>query len=283
MNGQLDRVSRPHAGSNDSASQTERHALRILVVDDDPDFVEAISANLGEMGFQVKSHTDSRSALACLLGGETFDVLLIDWYMPAINGVGLLREIRNAGIETPVIVLSGASGEFEEDVALDFGATDFVDKSRRLSILVKRIRLIADSAGTYDKENAAAEEIVVGELSLRRRSCRALWRGAEVALTLTEFRVVELLAARAGLDQTYREIYDVVHGAGFWAGDGDSGYRVNVRSLIKRIRQKFMSIDPDFQAIENYPGYGYRWRGTEAVAPETAESSFEGAPARFSA
>ncbi|HEX5500430.1 MAG TPA: response regulator transcription factor, partial [Thermomicrobiales bacterium] len=196
-------------------------------------------------------------------------VLLIDWYMPAINGVGLLREIRNAGIETPVIVLSGAGGEFEEDVALDFGATDFVDKSRRLSILVKRIRLIADAGGDGDKESAP-EILTVGELSLRRRSCRALWRGAEVALTLTEFRVVELLAGHAGADQTYRQIYDVVHGAGFWAGDGDAGYRVNVRSLIKRIRQKFSCIDPAFQAIENYPGYGYRWRRGDALAVDGA-------------
>ena len=283
MNGQLDRESRPNLGSDDGVSPTEKPALRILVVDDDPDFVEAISANLSEIGFQVKSHTDSRSALACLLGGETFDVLLIDWYMPAINGVGLLREIRNAGIETPVIVLSGAGGEFEEDVALDFGAMDFVDKSRRLSILVKRIRLIADDGNDGERDTAVPEAITVGELSLRRRSCRALWRGAEVALTLTEFRVVELLAGHAGADQTYREIYDVVHGAGFWAGDGDAGYRVNVRSLIKRIRQKFSGIDPDFRAIENYPGYGYRWRKPGAVAADAAEEPFDVAAARFSA
>jgi two-component system response regulator ChvI len=269
MNGQRDHASRSTSATDDPMLPAGMAALRILVVDDDPDFVEAISANLADLGFQVKSHTDSRSALACLLGGEAFDVLLIDWYMPAINGVGLLREIRNAGIETPVIVLSGAGGEFEEDVALDFGATDFVDKSRRLSILVKRIRLIADAGGDGDKESAP-EILTVGELSLRRRSCRALWRGAEVALTLTEFRVVELLAGHAGADQTYREIYDVVHGAGFWAGDGDAGYRVNVRSLIKRIRQKFSCIDPTFQAIENYPGYGYRWRGGDALAVDGA-------------
>ena len=108
-------------------------------------------------------------------------------------------------------------------------------------------------------------------------------RLAEVALKLTGSRVVELRAGHAGVDQTYREIYDVVHGAGFWAGDGDAGYRVNVRSLIKRIRQKFTCIDPDFQAIENYPGYGYRWRGADTAATDAADNSFDDTAARFSA
>ena len=265
MNGRLEHALPSNPVSDDAASSSGKSAMRILVVDDDPVFIEALSANLIDFGFDVRSHTDGKSALARLLGGECFDVLLIDWYMPSINGVELLKEIRGAGIETPVIVLTGSGGEIEEDIALGLGATDFVDKSRRLSILVKRIRLIAeDTSG--DKSEAASDEMIVGGLSLRRRSCRALWRTNEVALTLTEFRVVELLAAHAGIDLTYREIYDVVHGAGFWAGDGDAGYRVNVRSLIKRIRQKFARIDSDFCAIENYPGHGYRWRAPDAIA-----------------
>jgi two-component system response regulator ChvI len=92
-----------------------------------------------------------------------------------------------------------------------------------------------------------------------------------------------MLATRAGTDLTYRQIYDVVHGEGFCAGDGEAGYRVNVRSLIKRIRQKFHSIDPSFDEIENYPGFGYRWHartGVDAVSSAMTERKTEslGAP-----
>jgi len=60
-------------------------------------------------------------------------------------------------------------------------------------------------------------------------------------------------------DFSYREIYDLVRGEGFVAGWGEEGYRVNVRSFIKRIRQKFRSIDDNFDCIKNYSGYGYYW------------------------
>ena len=72
--------------------------------------------------------------------------------------------------------------------------------------------------------------------------------------------MVKLLAERPGKDVTYRDLYDVVHGSGFRAGQGSEGYRANVRAAIKRIRQKFKESDADFDRIENYPGFGYRWR-----------------------
>jgi two-component system response regulator ChvI len=98
-----------------------------------------------------------------------------------------------------------------------------------------------------------------GDLELRCDSHRAFWKDVMVDLSLTEFRIIELLAARAGEDIGYREIYDLVHGKDFIAGLGDEGYRANVRTLIKRIRKSFREVDPDFAHIENYAGFGYRW------------------------
>lgn len=99
----------------------------------------------------------------------------------------------------------------------------------------------------------------LGALVLDLDSARARWHGAEVPLTLTEFHVVRLLASRAGRDVSYREIYDAVKGPGFQAGTGSDGYRTNVRALVKRVRQKFRSLDPDFAALQTYSGFGYRW------------------------
>jgi two-component system response regulator ChvI len=98
-----------------------------------------------------------------------------------------------------------------------------------------------------------------GHVRLHREVSRAYWKDAQIDLTLTEFQMVDHLVTRAGRDVRYRELYDIVHGEGFAAGQGEIGYRANVRAFIKRIRQKFRDVDPEFTQIENYPGFGYRW------------------------
>ena len=97
-----------------------------------------------------------------------------------------------------------------------------------------------------------------GPLQLYPDRHRANWKGREVTLTLREYAIVEKLAQQPGQDMQYRNLYDLVRGSGFSAGIGDDGYQVNVRAFIKRIRRKFREIDPKFNAIENYPRFGYR-------------------------
>ena len=99
----------------------------------------------------------------------------------------------------------------------------------------------------------------IGELTLSHASKRASWRGCDVPLSRNEFEVVTLLAEQAGHDIGYRQIYDTIRGDGFVAGQGEDGYRANVRAMVKRIRHKFVQLDPDFAALQNYPGFGYRW------------------------
>ena len=101
--------------------------------------------------------------------------------------------------------------------------------------------------------------MALGRLELRFDINRAIWAGKTIDLTLTEFKILALLAEKAGQDVGYREIYDLVHGKNFVAGHGEEGYRANVRTFIKRIRKKFRDSDPDFDHIQNYAGFGYRW------------------------
>lgn len=100
----------------------------------------------------------------------------------------------------------------------------------------------------------------ISDLRLQPAERRAYWLDREVPLTPGEFRIVADLVHNAGRDRSYRQLYDAVRGPGFAAGSGPNGYRVNVRAFMKRIRRKFKGIDPRFDAIENYPGFGYRWR-----------------------
>jgi two-component system response regulator ChvI len=237
----------------------------VIVIDDDPLFRESLAHNLADAGFSVTVYCDGPTALAKLepqiASGRIADLVLLDWRMPTMSGIEVLRHLRKADSNMPIIFLTALSDQVYEEAALIGGAVDFVDKSRSFSILLRRINLILDGAkGSRPQEKGEASATVVGDLVLRVDNGRALWKGRELPLTVTEFEIVRMLAGRPGGDVGYREIYDVVHGAGFYAGMGPGGYRANVRAFIKRIRQKFRDVDRGFDRIENYAGFGYRWR-----------------------
>ena len=235
---------------------------RVALVDDDDLFRESLGLNLGDEGYEVVSFDRGEPALDFFAEGGQVDIVLLDWRMPKMDGIDVLRQMRARGIEVPVIFLTVLSDQIYEEAALAGGALDFVEKSRSLSILLKRMRLIVDGAkaGGEDQGGEAAVGVHrLGKLELRLDNSRAFWDGTRIDLTLTEFNIVKLMATRPEEDVSYREIYDLVHGKGFLAGYGPSGYRANVRAFIKRIRQKFRAVDAEFDCIENYPGFGYRW------------------------
>lgn len=237
---------------------------RIVVIDDDDLFRESVTQNLLDAGYAVHAFADGPSALEALNGDAAADLVLLDWKMPGMNGIEVLRRLRETSIAVPVIFLTVLTEQIYEEAALLGGAVDFIEKSRSFAILKRRIELIV--AGSKQRIQApetaenGTDTTRVGPLTLQRGSHRALWRNIEVPLTVSEFRIVALMAGRAGRDVRYRDIYDLVRGEGFTAGQGPDGYRQNVRTFIKRIRQKFRDIDSSFEAIENYPGFGYRWR-----------------------
>jgi two-component system response regulator ChvI len=232
----------------------------LLLVDDDDLFRESLGLNLIDEGYEVTSFANGRDVLAYLDQGGSADVMLLDWRMPNLTGLDVLRQIRAAGTAIPVIFLTVLSDDIYEEAALESGAVDFIDKSRRLPILLKRLQLIAEGGRpSGEPEPARASTLQLGPLTLRFDISRAVWAGRSVDLTLTEFNILTLLAEKAGQDVGYREIYDLVHGKDFIAGHGSEGYRANVRTFIKRIRKKFRDVDPGFDHIENYAGFGYRW------------------------
>ena len=102
--------------------------------------------------------------------------------------------------------------------------------------------------------------VICGELLLRTDVRRAHWNNFDLDLTLGEYNIVHLLASNAARFLSYRAIYDRLRYEGFFAGSGTDGYRANVRSAIKRIRNQFRTLDPSFDKIENYAGFGYCWK-----------------------
>lgn len=97
-------------------------------------------------------------------------------------------------------------------------------------------------------------------LILDAERAHVAWRGRHLPLTAGEIRVLQCLVRAAGAYCRYRALYDVIQRPGFSAGAGDEGWRNNVRSMVKRLRHKFLAVDPGFTAIVNYTGFGYAWR-----------------------
>jgi len=236
----------------------------VVLVDDDELYREALSADLADRGFAVAGFADAPSLLAALDNGIAPQVALLDWALPEMSGFELMGVLRQRGIGVPVVFLTGHSFVERELRALGHGAVDFVDKARGTEVLARRLRVIIEAqrvlvpaAGPTTPE---AERH--GELALQAATARVLWRQLDVGLTITEYKLVTLLVSRKSQPQTYRALYDAAHYAGFVAGSGEQGYQTNVRSLVKRIRRKFLAIDPGFAEIENVAQVGYLWRET---------------------
>ena len=123
--------------------------------------------------------------------------------------------------------------------------------------MVNALKLAAAFA-RLNQPAADKEGLTCGKLVLQ--NSRGFWNGTDLDLTAGEYRIIELLASRPGQYFPYRAIYDRLRHEGFVSGLGPNGYRVNVRSAVKRIRNKFRALDPKFQEIECYRAFGYRWR-----------------------
>lgn len=234
----------------------------VVVVDDDPLFLRTFAANMENAGYRVTTFKRPSDALATMLKGRPPDACILDWHMPEMDGLDMLRKLKAEEFSAPVMFLTGLNQPMFEETAFDQGAIEFVEKTRSLAVILKRLeRMIGENNQDRPLHLPKASGIVaVDALTLDHHAKRALWRGTQVGLSLGEFEVTALLATKAGTDVSYREIYDVIQDTGFLGGRGPEGYRANVRAAIKRIRKKFTSADSAFDALENYPGFGYRWK-----------------------
>jgi two-component system response regulator ChvI len=240
-------------------------AIRVLFAEDDDGFREALSWQLEESGFSVHGFADGDALLAALDVLPDADLVLLDWSLPSASGVDLLAQLRERGCNVPVVFLTGHSLTDREVLALERGAADFVDKARGVGVLVRRLKRLVRTASVA-KDPTPQEELVCGKLVLRPAVSRALWRDKDVGLTVGEYKIVDLLASNAGREVSYRSLYDCLHYEGFIAGAGATGFRMNVRSVIRRIRSKFKNLDPAFDEIVNHSARGYWWKLPETAA-----------------
>lgn len=200
--------------------------MKVLIVEDSVPTRDLLTRSLRSADIDVTSAARASTGLERALSGD-FDVIVLDLMLPDGDGLAVCRELRRAGVRTPVLCLT-ARGEVADRVAgLDAGADDYLKKPFALAELRARIRALARRRGA-----AAARVLEAGELRVDFASRRLSRAGADVPLTDREWRVLDLLAARIGHVVERREILDSVwHDAGQAAAD-------SFDVILSRLRRK---------------------------------------------
>ena len=229
------------------ALPTQRAALTILVVEDEPTIAEAVAARLRAEGFAVHTAADGPSAV---LAAEKLrpDLIVLDIMLPGFDGLEVCRRVQ-ALRPVPVLMLTARDDETDKLVGLAIGADDYLTKPfsmkemvARVHALLRRVRRAADVA--HDSESSSCQ--VIGDLELDRAQRRVRRAGGEVHLTPTEFELLGCLAHRPGLVLTREQLLAEV-----WDWADASGTRT-VDSHVKELRRKLGA-----DLIRTVHGVGY--------------------------
>jgi two-component system, OmpR family, response regulator ChvI len=229
----------------------------IALVDDDRNILTTLSIALQAEGFATRVYNDGETALKALLETPP-DLAIFDIKMPRMDGLHLLQELRKSSA-MPVILLTSKDEEPDEALGLALGADDYIAKPFSQRLLIARIRailrrseLVRSDAGR-ERDEGADETIARGRLRMDPARHRVEWDGKPVSLTVTEFLILEALAARPGVVKSRNQLMDVAYSDDVYVDDR------TIDSHIKRLRRKFRAVDPGFAAIDTHYGAGYAY------------------------
>lgn len=222
--------------------------LHILLAEDDRQLQRQLAEQLADFGHKVETANDGGAAMA-MIGRQAFDAVILDWMMPSIDGITLLRQMRDASVTVPVLMLTALGHVYDKVEGLEAGADDYVVKpvdpmelNARINALVRARRVSDQPADTV-----SAGDIVVSPSRLRA------WRGGEpLNLSQTEFKLLLELARHAGSVVTRPMLIEKVWGLDFMPTTN------LVDAHIRHLRVKLMERGDD--PISTQRGMGYTLR-----------------------
>ena len=255
---QAQAASHAPANADDDAQSgnAQPRGSEIALVDDDRNILTTVSIALQAEGFVTRLYSDGETALKALVDNPP-DLGVFDIKMPKMDGMELLRRVREHSA-LPVIFLTSKDDEGDEEAGLELGADDYISKPFSQRLLIARIRAILRRAepvraGASESGEARPAHPIIerGRLFMDPARHHVTWDDRPVSLTVTEFLILEALAARPGVIKSRNQLMDAAYPDDVFVDDR------TVDSHIKRMRRKFRSVDPEFRAIETLYGAGY--------------------------
>lgn len=224
------------------------HAPTVLVVEDEPGLLRALTINLRARRYQVHPAGTAREALA-LATDHPPDLVVLDLGLPDLDGLDLIRALRSWST-SPILVLSGRSDSTDKVEALDAGADDYVTKPFGMDEVLARLRALSRrAAATEDQPVVTFGDVTVDLASrtLRRDT-------AEVRLTPTEWKLLEVLLRNPRVLMSSQQLLNEVWGPGYETAQG------NLRLYMGQLRRKLEATPSRPRHFLNEPGLGYRFR-----------------------
>jgi DNA-binding response OmpR family regulator len=218
--------------------------VRILIVEDEPQMAGLLVHGLEEELYEVRVAKDGKAALDLSTSNE-FDVILLDVMLPKIGGLEVARQLRQREQSTPLLMLTARDALSDIVKGLDAGADDYLTKPFSFQELLARIRALVRR-----HEFRRKTVVEAGDLVLDTTSFRAFRAGREVYLSLTEFRLLELLVRNSGRIVSRSEILTTVWGPGRVITEN------TLDAFVRLLRRK---VDPESEAkmIQTHRGFGY--------------------------
>ena len=226
----------------------------ILVVDDEPVFIEALTISLEREGFGVIAAADGPAALKAISEKDP-DLILLDVMLPGMSGIDVCRKIRKSS-SVPVIMVTAKGEEIDAVVGLEVGADDYITKPYRLRELIARIRAILRRSEHSPKEDETIsnpEVLVEGAVRLDLERHELSVDGELVSLALREFDLLSYLMENSGRVVTRESLMQNVWG---WDYIGDTK---TIDVHVKRLRSKIESDPSAPLRISTIRGVGYRY------------------------
>jgi two-component system response regulator RegX3 len=225
---------------------------KILIIEDEISFSEALSFLLEKEGFETRVSETGKQGIAAF-NEEQFDLVLLDLMIPEISGIDVCRTIRTSS-NIPIIMLTAKDSEIDKVVGLELGADDYVTKPYSARELVARIKAVL-RRGVSD-ESGGSESIgihSVGGIRMDIERHQVTVKGALIPLPLKEFELLEFLMRNSGRVLTRGQLIDRV-----WGGD----YYGDTKTLdvhIKRLRSKIEDDPANPVLIQTIRGLGYKF------------------------
>jgi two-component system response regulator RegX3 len=223
---------------------------RILIVEDEASFSEALAFLLSKEGFETAVAETGREALD-MFNAKGADLILLDLMIPVVSGVEVCRSIRTQS-QVPIIMLTAKDAEIDKVVGLEIGADDYVTKPYSSRELIARIKAVLRRGQAEDQGDYDEDLLEVGPIRLNIGKHQVFVKGNPVALPLKEFELLEFLMRNSGRVLTRSQLIDRV-----WGGD----YYGDTKTLdvhIKRLRAKVEEDPANPVLIQTIRGLGYK-------------------------